>query len=53
MMMPIEELIYKLDETQEFEVNSNQMHIVRVPIYRYYSADTPLDEIEDIMTTKK
>lgn len=37
MMMPIEELIYKLDDTQEFEVNSNQIHIVRVPIYRYYS----------------
>ena len=34
MMMPIEELIYKLDETQEFEVNSNQLHIIRVPIYQ-------------------
>lgn len=34
MMMPIEELIYKLDETQEFEINANQIHVIRVPIYR-------------------
>lgn len=50
MKMPIEDLIYKLDETQEIEVNSNESnlnndtpilndrtHTVRVPIYRYHS----------------
>lgn len=41
MAMPIEELIYKLDENQEFEINANKSttrtRTVLVPIYRYDS----------------
>lgn len=42
MQMPIEELIYKLDDTQEFEVN-NRTRTLLVPVYD----NIPLVELED------
>ena len=41
MQMPIEELIYKLDDTQEFEVN-NRTRTLLVPVYD----NIPLVELE-------
>lgn len=50
MRMPIEELIYKLDETQEFEINNtpiNRTRTILVPIYGNIPENISFGELKD------